>query len=222
MSIAEQEKLLSAEWAKQREKFFCDGVICEQAYLQSDPKIVIVLKEPNAHDDDSGDIRDWVRAVDALDPTWDNIARWVDGIRKRRSTMDWREFETVTPESKTATLKNVCAMNLKKSAGGSSADWEELNEAATTDAKFIKRQYELYKPDLTICCGASVDNLFKTAVQHNHTDWQRTTRGFWWYETGGKYVFSHCHPAKRIETNLKFYSLIDAVNEVLGKHNLVD
>lgn len=210
MSMYEKEDVLFGEWEKQRENFVRDGVVCETAYLNSAPKILIVLKEP--HGDNGGDIRNWLRNVEALDRTWDDVARWVNGIRKRTSTLEWGEFAKVTPETKTEILKSICAMNLKKSAGGSSADWGKLKEATTTDAKLIRRQYEIYNPDITICCGNS--DLFKSTVLHN-SEWQQTTRSFWWYEHNRKHIFSHCHPARPIETSLKFYPLIDAVNEVL-------
>ena len=73
---------------------------------------------------------------------------------------DWKDFPKTTPEFKTKTLQNICAMNLKKAAGGSSADYPEIEKAAREDADLIQQQYNLYDPDLTICGGTDTEYLF--------------------------------------------------------------
>ena len=211
MSIHEKEKRLFNKWKVKRKNFVGDGVVCETAYSKSDPKIAIILKEP--HGDNGGDIRNWLRNIDSSDRTWDTVARWVYGIRNRKSMPAWKDFPKTTSKFKIDTFQNICAMNLKKSAGGSSADYSEIAKAAREDANRIRLQYDLYKPDLTICCG--IGSLFKEVVRHDKKELKETTRGIsYWTWDDKKYVVDFFHPARPIDSTLKLYPLIDAINEI--------
>ena len=42
-------------------------------------------------------------------------------------------------------------MNLKKSPGGATSEPKALAAAARADKDYIRRQYSLYDPDITIC-----------------------------------------------------------------------
>ena len=85
-------------------------------------------------------------------------------------------------------------MNLKKSPGGPTTNSAALATVARQDKDYIRRQYDLYDPDITICGGVGVGKLFREAVGHQMM-WQETTRGVWWYERNArKYVVSFSHP----------------------------
>ena len=213
MSISEQENKLFSEWEKNRPGFVRDGVVCETAYMDSNPKIAIILKDP--HGDNDGDIRNWLRNVTSRDRTWDTVTRWVRGVREQSSPLEWECFKGTPPELKTDVLRSICAMNLKKSAGGPAANWEELRKVAKQDTQYIRDQYAIYDPDITICGGSG--DLFKEVMRHNG-DWSETSRGERWYERAAKkFVFDFDHPARPINNTRKFYPLIDAVNEVMNK-----
>ena len=54
MGIFEQEEALFDEWRKSiGDGFVPDGVACEEAFSDSNPKILLVLKETNEYDGDS-------------------------------------------------------------------------------------------------------------------------------------------------------------------------
>ena len=68
MSIYDEEKRLFNKWHKDWKdpnSFVGDGVVCETAYSESNPKIAIILKEP--HGGNEGDIRKWIRDVNSSD-----------------------------------------------------------------------------------------------------------------------------------------------------------
>jgi len=202
---------LFSEWEASRENFVRDGVVCETAYKNTTPKIAVVLKEP--HGDSGGDIRNWLRDVKSTDCTWDTVARWVYGIKNRKSLPAWKDFPGTTPAFKTEMLQDICAMNLKKAAGGSMANHSEVERIAREDAEYIRKQYALYNPDLTICCG--IGSLFKDVVGHCDKEWKPTSRDIWyWTWENGKHVLVFSHPARPIESTLKFFPLIDAINEI--------
>ena len=80
----------------------------------------------------------------------------------------------------------------------------------------MQRQYDLYNPDLTICCGKHVSSWVHNTMEHNG-DWKTTNRGAWWYQrSANKYVIDCTHPVARTLARLVFYDLIDTVNEIYG------
>lgn len=214
MSIRDEEERLFDEWKKVRKNLVRDGVVSEPDYQTSSPKIAIILKEVN---DLGGDLREFLSEgarPEPRDETWDNVMRWVCGIKNLPSIREWSFYE-VTRDCRKETLKSIVAMNLKKSPGGATSEPKALAAAVKEDQNYIRRQYSLYDPDITICGGTKVDELFRKAVGHQ-MKWQETRRGVRWYERKArKYVVSFSHPAARVTDSLLLYGLLDAVREIM-------
>ncbi|CAM3604465.1 hypothetical protein VA7868_03503 [Vibrio aerogenes CECT 7868] len=212
MSIHGQENALFDEWRGSRKGFVSDGLVSEYDYLNSDIKICIVLKEVNDPDGGGWDLRKFL-ADGARTQTWNNVVRWVTGIRSPEREIPWKEFDVVSQEDRKYSLKSICAMNLKKSPGTHTADYASLNKVAYEDRSYIKKQYALYDPDITICGGTG--ELFKDVAGFNNSEWKRTIRGVWWFERAPmKYVIAFCHPEARVDNSLIVYGLIDAIREI--------
>lgn len=216
MSIRDEEKQLFNEWEKNRKGFVRDGVVSEHDYQTSSLKIVFILKEVNDPDGGGGDLRKFLSEgarPEPRDQTWDNVTRWVRGIQNLPSIREWSFYEEITRDCRKETLKSIVAMNLKKSPGGHTTAPKTLAAAARANKDYIRRQYSLYDPDITICGG--VGELFRKAVGHR-MKWQETTRGVRWYERNArKYVVSFSHPAARVTDSLLLYGLLDAVREMM-------
>ena len=212
MSILQDENSLFDEWKGNRKGFVSDGVVSENDYLNSDIKVCIILKEVNDPDGGGWDLRQFI-SNGARPQTWNNIVRWIKGIRNLRSEMPWSEFEHISKEHRQLFLKSICAMNLKKSPGTHTTDIASLSKVSYEDRNLIQRQFALYDPDLTICGGTG--ELFKDVAGFNELEWNRTNRGVWWYQRSPKkYVISFCHPEARVDNSLIVYGLIDAVREI--------
>lgn len=212
MSITASEKNLFEEWKGNRVGFVSDGLVSELDYLNSKTKICIVLKEVNDPDGGGWDLREFI-ADGARSQTWNNVARWVDGIRNIERDIPWKEFDDINEEHRQSSLKSICAMNLKKSPGTHTTNKASLNKVASEDRNFIERQFALYNPDITICGGTG--DLFKDVAGFNDFEWKRTSRGIWWYERAPKkYVIAYCHPEARVDNPLIVYGLIDAIREI--------
>ena len=115
MSISEQENTLFKEWSNKRDHFVTDGVVSEEDYKTSQIKLCFVLKEVNDPGPDGGgwDLREFIR--DGARPqTWDNLTRWIIGIRGIDSDIKWSELENIEESDRKQTLLSICAMNLKK------------------------------------------------------------------------------------------------------------
>ena len=77
-TIRKMEDELFVEWKQQLSGLVRDGIVDESEYNNAKRKIVYVLKEVNS-DDSTLDLRDFV-AEGGRWQTWDNIARWTQGI----------------------------------------------------------------------------------------------------------------------------------------------
>jgi hypothetical protein len=212
MSITNEESCLFGYWKGNRKGFVSDGLVSEEDYINSKTKICIVLKEVNDPDGGGWDLREFL-ADGARTQTWNNVARWVNGIRNIERDIPWNEFDNLNQEDRKSSLKSICAMNLKKSPGIHTTDKASLNKVANEDRNFIEKQFSLYNPDITICGGTG--NLFKDVAGFSHIEWNRTSRGIWWYEREpSKYVIAYCHPEARVDNPLIVYGLIDAIREI--------
>ena len=219
MTIVDKENSLFQSWRESRRGFVPDGVVSEQDYLASSPSIVVILKEVNDPDGGNWDLRQFLRRKGGRPQTWNNVARWVHGIRNLgQGDDDWpNQYEEVSEEFRIEVLRSVCVMNLKKSPGTHTTEQATLTQVANEDADRIKAQYAIYDPDLTICGGSATGNLFKTVVGHGSLEWRQTRRGTWWYQRAPeKIVIEYYHPAAHVRAPLLHYGLIDAINELLN------
>lgn len=225
MSLYADEQSLFERWEKKTkpgETFVRDGVMCETTYNASDPKIAFILKEPNG--DNGGHLRNSALVIGGgWGRTWGDITRWTYGIRHRNNLTGWSDaapqyqigLKDHRHDERQKILQSICAINLKKVAGGSSSNNNEIAEFARADQEELREQYNIYQPDLTICCGSVVGILLKEIMEHK-VECQVTERGAWYYEwSAGKYVIDFVHPASRSLSRLMFYDLVDTVNTLL-------
>ena len=216
MTIVAEEESLFQSWRENGPGFVDDGVVSEQDYRASSPSIVFILKEVNDPDGGGWDLRQFLREEGGRPQTWNNVARWVDGIRNRGQGDDWpKQYGKISEEFRVKVLRSICVINLKKSPGTHTTEIASLTKVAKEDAPRIQSQYAIYDPDLTICGGTG--DLFRTVVRHEHLDWRQTRRGIWWYQRAPeKIVIAYPHPEARVQASLLHYGLIDAVNELLA------
>ena len=215
MTIVAEEDSLFQSWREDRPGFVPDGVVSEQDYLASSPSIVVILKEVNDPGGGDWDLRQFLRNG-GRPQTWNNVARWVHGIRNCGQGDDWpNQYAAISEECRVEVLRSICVMNLKKSPGTHTTERASLEKVATEDADRIQDQYAIYDPDLTICGGTG--DLFRTVVGHRRLEWRQTRRGIRWYQRASeKVVIAYSHPEARVQASLLHYGLIDAVNELLA------
>lgn len=214
MRIYDSEQELFSIWKVTRDNFVCDGVVSEPDYLSSTPKIAFILKEVNEFYDD---LRKYV-LEGGRPQTWNNVSRWVHGLRNLENIPPWDFYKSITPDFRVEILKSICVINLKKSPGIHTTNLASLASVANEDKGFFSRQYSFYDPDLTICGGTG--DVFKKSAGHTQ-EWKITKRGIYWYERErNKYVIAFSHPEARIQDSLLLYGLLDAVCEIYGNRFL--
>ncbi len=215
MTITQKEEEIFREWQAHRDGFVPDGVADESRYLVNSPRLMFVLKEVNDPDGGNWDLREFLRKGGRAQ-TWDNITRWVEGIRRLHQEIPWKDHQSISKQRRVDALQSICAINLKKSPGGHTTDNKDLERIASEDSKFLNQQFGIYAPDVVICCGSVVCDLFHALIDFaDEPKWEMTRRGVWFHEfQSGKHVVSYSHPEARVSDNLLYYGLIDAMQEI--------
>ena len=218
VSIFEREQELFERWASDssfvRNGFVRDGVACEETYLESTPKILFVLKETNDPSGRDGDLREFMRNG-GTPKTWDNITRWVEGIRNLPNDTPWEMLKCIDEERRKKALRTIAAVNLKKKPGGSTAVYAQLKQAAENDKLYIKEQIKIYNADYIIFCGRDTSDIFHSVVDRREVEWRETSRGVLYHESyPDRYVIKYYHPQAHYPHHLLHYGLVDAVREI--------
>lgn len=216
MSIKSSEEALFREWRPIRPGFVSDGVADEKSYLSSGKRILFVLKEANDPDGGEWDLREYMQEG-ARPHTWNNITRWVEGIRNIPTDLSWCDLEQVDFKRRRESLKTIAVINLKKSPGSHTSNPIDVAIAATQDKELLNRQVALYDADLTILCGVS--DLFHSVVSFDKPpEWKTTSRGVRYHEHApGKIVIDYVHPEARVSGKFLHYALVDAIREITTK-----
>jgi hypothetical protein len=217
MGITEKENELFIRWSANRPGFVMDGLPDERAFDASQPKIMFVMKEVEEPGGETGDYREFLRRGASPQP-WNNIIRWVIGLRQLDEDISWNLFEQVSAQQRTGTLRSICVMHLKKTPDGHSTHNPALAITLQEDKEHLNEQFRLYEADLVICCGAATSDIFHSLITFDPPPvWKTTTRGIWYHEYGPqKYVIAYSHPGARVQDCLLCYGLIDAVREIVG------
>lgn len=139
-----------------QEGFNKDGLVDPETFHKAPVKILLLLKEVNTHVQPDGDLRGFLargaQVDDRIPPTWRTLTRWIEAIQTRSMP----DLSPVTPDRARKALRQVCAVNLKKTPGGSSSDDGAVLAAARTHRVALKGQLDLYRPNYTLCCGPVV------------------------------------------------------------------
>lgn len=214
--IQEQTKLFE-QWEKCRPQFVRDGIVDEKKYQNSKPRLLFVLKEVNDEGGGGWNLCELLVTANRAQ-TWNNLARWIKGIKNLPEPMDWKDLEIITQEIRADALSYGAFMNIKKSPGGHTADGNEVERIGLEDAEFIKEQISIYDPNLIICCGSAVGSTLEKIYDIKQSAWKITRRGVWYSKLGsGAWLIWYSHPEARVQSNLLHYGLVDAVSEILQR-----
>jgi len=191
------------------EESFCDdGIINEEKYLNSNPKILFIAKEPNNPNQHTWDFREWWNKEFYYPFTY-RIAEWAHGILNHFPKFDNLWADDKDGKRLHSTLKEVAFMNVKKSGGGGNSNNAVMKAYAKRDFEFIHQEIVIIEPQIIIT-GLSWGSLRK--VVFPNIKWQSSG-----YEIDiGKYkqakVIDFYHPSSR-NAPAASYSLLQNVIE---------
>ena len=213
MDIKGKEKEIFDKLRKIDPSIVEDGIVSEEEYLDSNYKILYIMKEVNGG---SGwNLKDFLYAG-GRSSTWDNVARWTEGLLNLNQEYDWAYLEENNEKRRKDYLKKIGVINLKKTPGHHTSEDKKISMAAFENRKLIKEQVNLYNPDIIICCGTA-DDFVKNYFDSKFVTWNMTKRGVQFIRFKDKIIVSFAHPEARIRDAYLYYSLIDGVREILEK-----
>jgi hypothetical protein len=173
-----------------------DGIVDLDAYLESDLKIMWILKEANSSDHDNESDWDYPNELKSFyekekyenkwDKTFNSIICTTYGILNEKK---WDEINKDFSKEVLSALKNIAFVNIKKIPGGSRAVNAELKDFYSKHPSLIHKQIEYYEPNVIICAGTwdILDDFF------------------------GEYLGSECEIVKIDEFKTTFYKYKDKI-----------
>ena len=210
--LASKENELFDNWSANVDGFIRDGCADPDKYCSAPVKLLFVLKEVNGGHD--WDLREFMKEG-CRSQTWNVIARWIENIFNLDKNYVWNELSKDNDNRRKIMIPQVCAINLKKTPGSSVANSNKIAEAVSRDKIQLRKQFELYNPDITILCGT--ENHYQNIVDNN-PKWEMTSRGIWYYiDADGMIVISFSHPKARTKECFFHYCLIDAIKEITSR-----
>lgn len=213
MTIKEKEELLFEKLKKENHDRVKDEIVDENQYLSSKYKILYVMKEVNGGND--WDLREFLYQG-GRSQTWDNVARWTQGILNLDKDYSWEELSENNEKRREIYLKKIGSINLKKTGGGYTSVDKEISKAAMENREILKNQVNIYNPDIIICCGTA-GNFVNSILDPKEIKWSMTQRGVEYIKLKEKTILSYAHPEARIRDAYLHYALVDAVREILGE-----
>lgn len=211
MDIKEKEKEIFEKLRKTEPSIIEDGIVSEEEYLTSKYKIVYIMKEVNGG---SGwNLKDFLYKG-GRSQTWDNVARWTEGLLNIDQEYNWSYLEENNEKRRKYYLKKIGVINLKKTPGHHTSEYKKISKAASENRNLIKKQVDMYDPDIIICCGTA-DDFVTNYLESKLVNWKMTKRGIQYIKCNNKIIVSFAHPEARIRDAYLYYALIDGAREIL-------
>lgn len=225
--IRKQLNVLMEEWkASHKNKglvsFISDGAVNVEAYVGSKLKICYFLKEAYSKDNDEDwDLAGWLDSG-AMTRMWSNVAEWTYGILSTTTT-NIAHKPQLTNQEKTALLRSVSVVNVKKSNGKVQSDYDDLLSYASEDKEFLKRELEILNPDVIVCGNISslLRLLYGATVQSKNgvsaeglIDAEYLSKNGYAF-AGKQIIIDYYHPANHYPSMLNYYTICSLYQQAL-------
>jgi len=219
--LKKQEKELFLKWIRStgiKPKEFCqDGIVSHSQWISIPVKVIFLLKETNKN---PGSLIDFLKSNENrrhFGATWLNIARWAYGIKNISKDKDWTTIDSNVDKTPSNYLKYICAINIKKTTGGGSSSHTDLLAAVEEYGELTLEQINLYQANILVLCGTG-SYFLEMLKNNNKIKWEKTSRGIAYNKfENGLYIIWYYHPDAHFPKHFLYYSLLDAIKEILGK-----
>jgi len=123
-----------------------DGILNIDEYRNAKRKILFVMKETNKYE--GGSLSDLLKNGPKYQ-MWHTTARWAAGILN-----NFPEYQEIgNYDTLTKAIHKIAVINLKKAAGGSSANMTIVEAYAHQDKQLLIEQTKSINPDIILACG---------------------------------------------------------------------
>ena len=208
MSKTKQLNELFAKWKAENyegEQFLKDGIVNEDLYQLSKKKILFIAKESNDQTKKDWDYREWWNEVLKYSFSY-RIAEWSYGILN-----DFPIYDKIWEQDGAAhnAIKHIAFMNVKKSGGFGSADYDEILEHIKNNIKFLHEQIDIIDPDLIIL-GVSYDEYINELFLD--LEWKKSGYGIDVARYNNAKIIRFHHPSARIPAAASYSLLGNVIN----------
>lgn len=211
---------LLKKWKRQEhhknELFIYDGIIDTQRWSKSQPKILFILKEAweEQYKKEDWDLCKIIRTVwkGPKYKIWRTLAYWAYAIQYSGNRLT-PPLPDQDDKKYIESFLSCAIINIKKSGGKSSSDFNDLASYVQKDKKLLKRQIELISPDI-IVCGSTFDLVKDLFADIADTDYDLL------YRWGNIPIINFGHPANRYPHKLNYYTLAFILNIIKSSFNI--
>ena len=216
IKLSEQENALFDEWrhrlGNDAQSFVPDGAVCGETFESTSTRIVFLLKEMNDPGGGNWDLREFLRSG-GQGATWNNVTRWTRSILALPNLLPWEDLEDVDENARIEALKRIAAVNPQKVPGGATAYVDELHNFVYRNCEFLRRQLELYRPNLIVGCGGAVAEVLFREV-YPKPEWRQSVQGIRYAEIERATYLDYYHPNARISKKLLHDWLIESLRDL--------
>ena len=199
----------------------------ECLWTDSKRRVLFLLKEPNGNGNE--DYKDWNWAV-KNEPFGNALAYWLEGIITT-TPIYCPKYEELPPRESIFKKRPLAIVNLKKIAGGSSANWNEIWKFAKRDKEFLVAQIrDILKPNIIVCCGSNDRNDWNEKViaialdcifPDKKNDFKKINDWCYYDSDGDILLIDSYHPSYRISNTIKINMLFHGFQDFILKRKYV-
>lgn len=225
--VDKQIQELMTEWAEKHRSrgyvnFISDGIINVEKYEQITPKICFFLKEAYSREDEGGwCLTEWLNNG-AMTRMWGTVAEWSYGIQQ--TTKDNIPLKPqLSQDDKSALLRTISVINVKKSNGNVQSNYEDLQRYASEDLELLKMELDILNPDVIVCgnnssllrmiCGATLLSDGKVSKDGDIDSEFLYKHGFG--IDGDRIIIDYYHPANQYPSKLNYYTVCSLYQQAL-------
>jgi len=197
------------KWRKIKEyqgyAFINDGIIDEQEWNKTNPKLLFIFKELVG--DKKGE--DWdLRELFFIGSKGENnenyyrtskmLAMWAKGITEgfisyKLILKQYKDFH-FNPEFRSRYLRKISVMNIKKMPDAAGTEQGSLFSWVRNTKEFIYKEIEIISPNIIIICGPR-EEINKIVFKHNNENFNMTANGIYYYKhLKGWLIINYYHP----------------------------
>lgn len=215
-SCKRKKNIIPVEIDHTKNVFIADGAVNETIWNESGGmKIVYLLKEAYGEIAD-WNLAHWLHKLEDYPKIWRRVAEWTYGIYNTTveavpayCNMDFAEMK--------AWMERTAVVNLKKSGGKSTSDYDEVYTYAMHDQAEIRKELEILQPDI-IVCGATLwmlDDLYDGAIKKKTGSCDN-----WFYVTDQicnkrTVLLDYYHPANHYPALVNYYAVTNIYQQAL-------
>jgi hypothetical protein len=197
-----------------REPIF-DGIVSEKDYLNSEIKILWILKDPNSNGEDGAwDMRKHIKIklktekgiLKGWSPTFKKLIYVTNGILNNLSWNDELSHPSYKPEV-IDELRKIAYINIKKAGGGPVANANDIQEYYNYSKNLLFEQIKEFKPSIIIFGGTY--KFFQEDLELSTLEDFGSCSAIFKNET--LYIKAH-HPMYTIKEEIYFNDILKAVN----------